>query len=62
MRALGRFSRAPVEGEVPHPVVAPSSGKPSAESLATQVAKIGPERAVSNITERAIQIAATALL
>ncbi len=62
MRALERFSRAPVEGEVPHPVMAPSSLKPSAENLATRVAKIGLEQAVSTITERAIQIAAAALL
>jgi hypothetical protein len=62
MRALERFSRAPVEGEVPHPVMGPSSLKPSAESLATRVAKIGLEQAVSTITERAIQIAAAALL
>jgi hypothetical protein len=62
MRALERFSRAPVEGEVPHPVMAPSSRKPSAESLAAQVAKIGLEQAVSTITEEAIQIAAAALL
>ncbi|MBV8097238.1 MAG: hypothetical protein JO110_29135 [Acetobacteraceae bacterium] len=62
MRALERFSRAPVEGEVPHPVMAPSSVKPSAQSLAKRVAKIGLEQAVSNITERAIQIAAAALL
>jgi copper chaperone CopZ len=62
MRALERFSRAPVEGEVPHPVMGPSSRKPSAESLANRVAKIGLEQAVSNITERAIQIAAGALL
>ena len=33
MRALERFSRAPVDGEVPHPVMAPSSHKPSAENL-----------------------------
>ena len=62
MRALERFSRAPVEGEVPHPVMAPSARKPSAESLAKEVAKIGLEQAVSNITERAIKIAAAALL
>lgn len=62
MRALERFSRAPVEGEVPHPVMAPSARKPSAESLAKRVAKIGLEQAVSNITERALQIAAAALL
>ena len=62
MRAVERFSRAPVEGEVPHPVMAPSARKPSAESLAEQVAKIGLEQAVSNITERAIKIAAAALL
>ena len=62
MRALERFSRAPVEGEVPHPVMGPSSRKPSAESLAERVAKIGLEQAVSNITERAIKIAAAALL
>jgi len=62
MRALERFSRAPVEGEVPHPVMAPSSRRPSAKSLARRVAKIGLEQAVSNITERAIQIAAAALL
>ena len=62
MRALERFSRAPVDGEVPHPVMARSSPKPSADSLATRVAKIGLEQAVSNITERAIQIAAAALL
>jgi hypothetical protein len=62
MRALERFSRAPVEGEVPHPVMAPSSRKPSAESLAKRVAKIGLEQAVSDLTERAIQIAAAALL
>ena len=61
MRALERFSRAPVEGEVPHPVMAPSSRKPSADSLATRVAKVGLEQAVSNITERAIQIAVAAL-
>ncbi|HYZ21299.1 MAG TPA: hypothetical protein VE690_03995, partial [Rhodopila sp.] len=62
MRALERFSRAPVEGEVPHPVMAPSAGKPSADSLAKRVARIGLEQAVSNITDRAIQIAAAALL
>ncbi|MBV8576645.1 MAG: hypothetical protein JOZ58_16630 [Acetobacteraceae bacterium] len=50
MRALERFSRAPVEGEVPHPVMAPSQRKPSAEGLARRVAKIGLEQAVSNIT------------
>jgi hypothetical protein len=62
MRALERFSRAPVEGEVPHPVMAPRSGKPSAESLAERVAKIGMEQVVSHVTERAIRIAAAALL
>lgn len=62
MRALERFSRAPVAGEVPHPVMAPAPRRPSAESLATRVAKIGLEQAVSNITERAIQVAAAALL
>jgi hypothetical protein len=51
-----------VEGEVPHPVMTRSSRKPSADSLATRLAKIGLEQAVSNITERAIQIAAAALL
>jgi hypothetical protein len=62
MRALERFSCAPVDGEVPHPVMAPRSRKLSAESLATRVAKVGLEQAVSTITERAIQIAAAALL
>jgi|GEM_PF-4839270 len=62
MRALERFSRAPVEGEVPHPVMAHSARKPSAESLAARVAKIGLEQAVSNITGRALQIAAAAVL
>jgi hypothetical protein len=62
MQTLEHFSRAPVEGEVPHPVMAPSFRKPSAESLAKRVAKIGLEQAVSNIAERAIQIAAAALL
>lgn len=62
MRALERFSQAPIEGEVPHPVMGPSSRTPSAESLARRVAKIGLEQAVSNITGRAIQIAAAALL
>jgi hypothetical protein len=62
MRALERFSRAPVEGEVPHPVMAPSSHRPSAESLAERVAKIGMEQVVSHVTERAIKIAAAALL
>jgi Heavy metal associated domain 2 len=62
MRALERFSCAPVKGEVPHPVMAPSPRKPSADSLETRVARIGLEQAVSNITERAIQIAAAAPL
>jgi len=62
MRALERFSCAPVEGEVPHPVMARNPRKPSADSLAMRVAKIGLEQTVSNITERAIQIAAAALL
>jgi hypothetical protein len=62
MRALEHLSRAPVGGEVPHPVMAPSPRKPSAESLAERVAKIGLEQAVSNITERAIRIAVAALL
>lgn len=62
MRAVERFSRAPVEGEVPHPVMAPSARKPSAESLAERVVKIGLEQAVSNITEKAIKLAAAALL
>ncbi|MFL5283141.1 MAG: HMA2 domain-containing protein [Rhodopila sp.] len=62
MRALERLSWAPVEGEVPHPVMAPDSRKPSAEGLARRVAKVGLEQAVSTITERAIQIAAAALL
>lgn len=62
MRALERFSRAPVDGEVPHPVMTPSSRKPSPDSLAKQVARIGIEQTVSHITERAIQIAAAALL
>ena len=62
MRALERFSRAPVEGEVPHPVMAPSSRKPSAQGLAGRVAKIALEQAVSHVGERAIRIAAAALL
>jgi Heavy metal associated domain 2 len=62
MRALERFSCAPVAGEVPHPVMAPSSRKLFADSIATRVAKVGLEQAVSTITERAIQIAAAALL
>jgi hypothetical protein len=61
MWALERFSRAPVEGEMPHPVMAPSARKPSAGSLTQRVAKIALEQAVSNITERAIRIAAAAL-
>jgi hypothetical protein len=62
MRALERFPRAPVEGEVPHPVMARSSRKPSAESLAQRVTKVALEQAVSHVTERAIRIAAAALL
>jgi hypothetical protein len=62
MRALERFSRAPVEGEVPHPVMAPSSRNPSAQGLAERIAKIALEQAVSHVGERAIRIAAAALL
>ena len=62
MRALERFSRAPVEGEVPHPVMAPSPRKPSAENLADRVAKVALEQTVSHVAERAIRIAAAALL
>lgn len=62
MRTLERFSRAPVEGEVPHPVMVPGSRKPTAEGLTKRVAKIAVEQAVSNITERAIRIAAAALI
>jgi hypothetical protein len=61
MRAIERFSRAPVEGEVPHPVMAAGTRKPFTESLTQRVAKIALEQAVSNITERAVQIASAAL-
>lgn len=62
MQALERFSRAPVEGEVPQPGDGSGSRRPSPESLGNQVARIGLEQTLSHITERAIQIAAAALL
>jgi hypothetical protein len=42
--------------------MARSSHKLSAESLAQRVTKIALDQAVSNVTERAIRIAAAALL
>ncbi len=42
--------------------LSPGSRLGGAESLAKRVAKIGLEQAVSNLTERAIQIAAAALV